>query len=390
MTEEQKKAFAKWLLWRGRQYILEMQEAKNKEAKEKEHARFFRRLAGDYSNDDDDDAEEDEETRIAQAWQLVKMEAETLTLDYIEIYGGEKFKSFIAQDISVLHQHYPRLLLDAQTTLDNENKRKEQKKRKLEDGESAGASAIDSRAADGSAADSRAADSRAAGGRTAGGSAGVNTGAPDGGSFPYSELGASTLIASLKRERSRLKKQIQDQSEVYTKALVIAKTRNEETKIEMWRARDACDRAESRNAELKAEIKKIKGERLDLPEDELRELLGDVTYAFRKISDTVHLGEVKTELERRNKFCCPISSELFINPVAGPDGYAYERKDIEEWIRRQLYSHQHTNLEGQWKSPSTPEYFTSTALPPAIVVKSLMSEEIEENLIKMRVKQVSR
>jgi hypothetical protein len=286
----------------------------------------------------------------------VKREAETLTLDYIQIYGGEKFKSFIAQDISVLHQHYPRLLLDAQTTVDNENKRKEQKKRKLEDDESAGASSIDSRAAGESAVSLPLRECQ-----------------------PVQVLDDKRVIEPYLKRIESLKKQKRD-----------LETAVAGLKFDLDFVQVRARESRAQNEELKQEIAKLKGQNLNLPEDELRELLGDVTYAFGKISDTVHLGEVKTELERRYKFCCPISSGVFIEPVAGPDGYVYERNEIEEWIRRQLYSHQHTNLEGQWKSPSTPEYFTSTALPPAIFVKSLMSEEIEKNLIKMRVKQVSR
>jgi len=385
MTEEQKKAFAKWLLWRGRQYILEMQEAKNKEAKEKEHARFFRRLAGDYSNDDDDDAEEDEETRIAQAWQLVKMEAETLTLDYIEIYGGEKFKSFIAQDISVLHQHYPRLLLDAQTTVDNENKRKEQKKRKLE--ESAGGSAAGGSAAGGSAA----------GGSAAGGSAGVDAMET---ALLQARPGPCPRMMSLmyQKQIERLVKQIQDQSQVYEQAIRFANIRKQDMNTERWLALDKCERTESKNAELhkeiselKVEIAKLKGKRLDLPPRELDELLDVVKETIRKISDQKNLQEVKEKMEGENIFCCSLSGGLFEFPVLALDGYTYEKEKIEQWIEVQLDKNEvYVDRRGKWLSPKTGVLLPSTLLVPNFDIKSLMEEEIHKRLVEMRAKEVSR
>jgi hypothetical protein len=390
MTEEQKKAFAKWLLWRGRQYILEMQEAKNKEAKEKEHARFFRRLAGDYSNDDDDDAEEDEETRIAQAWQLVKMEAETLTLDYIEIYGGEKFKSFIAQDISVLHQHYPRLLLDAQTTVDNENKRKEQKKRKLE--ESAGGSA-----AGGSAAGGSAAGGSAAGGSAAGGSAGVDAMET---ALLQARPGPCPRMMSLmyQKQIERLVKQIQDQSQVYEQAIRFANIRKQDMNTERWLALDKCERTESKNAELhkeiselKVEIAKLKGKRLDLPPRELDELLDVVKETIRKISDQKNLQEVKEKMEGENIFCCSLSGGLFEFPVLALDGYTYEKEKIEQWIEVQLDKNEvYVDRRGKWLSPKTGVLLPSTLLVPNFDIKSLMEEEIHKRLVEMRAKEVSR
>jgi len=390
MTEAQKKAIAKWLLWRGQQYILEIQEAKDKEAKEKEHARFFRRLAGDYSNDDDDDAEEDEETRIAQAWVLVKREAETLTPDYIEIYGGEKFKSFIAQDISVLHQHYPRLLLDAQTTVDNENKRKEQKKRKLE--ESAGGSA-----AGGSAAGGSAAGGSAAGGSAAGGSAGVDAMET---ALLQARPGPCPRMMSLmyQKQIERLVKQIQDQSQVYEQAIRFAKIRKQDMNTERWLALDKCERTESKNAELhkeiselKVEIAKLKGKRLDLPPRELDELLDVVKETIRKISDQKNLQEVKEKMEGENIFCCSLSGGLFEFPVLALDGYTYEKEKIEQWIEVQLDKNEvYVDRRGKWLSPKTGVLLDSTLLVPNFDIKSLMEEEIHKRLVEMRAKEVSR
>ena len=397
ITEAQKIAQRNWIGWRAEEYLKLLKQQKDEEAKKKEDERFYRRLAGDYSYDEDDDEHlVDDETSIAQAWEFLKREAEILTPHYIEIYGGEEFKSFIAQDISVLHQLYPRLLLDAQKTLDNENKRKEQKKRKLEEGKSA-----------------------AAGASAAGMGTGVNARAPARGSDHDGPLGSVSLrecppvqvlddkrviepylkrIEVLNTESSRLKKQIQDKSEVYEQAIRFANIRKEDMKTEMWLARDKCERTESKNAELhdeiselKVEIAKLKGKRLDLPPHELDELLDVVKETIRKISDQKNLQEVKEKMERENIFCCPLSAGLFEFPVLALDGYTYEKEKIEQWIEVQLDKNEvYVDRRGKWLSPKTGVLLDSTLLVPNFDIKSLMEEEIHERLVEMRAKEVSR
>jgi len=313
------------------------------------------------------------------------MEAETLTLDYIEIYGGEKFKSFIAQDISVLHQHYPRLLLDAQTTVDNENKRKEQKKRKLE--ESAGGSAAGGSAAGGSAA----------GGSAAGGSAGVDAMET---ALLQARPGPCPRMMSLmyQKQIERLVKQIQDQSQVYEQAIRFANIRKQDMNTERWLALDKCERTESKNAELhkeiselKVEIAKLKGKRLDLPPRELDELLDVVKETIRKISDQKNLQEVKEKMEGENIFCCSLSGGLFEFPVLALDGYTYEKEKIEQWIEVQLDKNEvYVDRRGKWLSPKTGVLLPSTLLVPNFDIKSLMEEEIHKRLVEMRAKEVSR
>ena len=127
-----------------------------------------------------------------------------------------------------------------------------------------------------------------------------------------------------------------------------------------------------------------------LRKDELRGLMGDVTESFRKISDSVHVDEVKANLEGDNKFCCPISSALFQDPVVAADGRTYERSYIGNWIRRQLSSNfNDPDLRGKWQSPIMKTYHTSVEVHPATDMRSLMQDEIYKELIKMRVKQVS-
>jgi hypothetical protein len=389
-TEEEKKRFENWLNGKAELYLLQKKEEQEQRPMLDVDAEVY---------------EEDEEVRVRELWDLIQAEALMVSGAYLEIYGGGKFTAFMAQDYSDLDDLYPHLLLHAQMRLTKQKKdresrqRREQKNREAQEQKNREAQEQKKRKRD--------IDGKSA----AGGSAGVKTGAPAGGSDHDGPLGSVSLrecppvevlddkimIAALKRERSRLMKQVKDQAQVYTEAIRLGNIRKQNMNTEMWLARDKCERTESKNAELhneiselKVEIAKLKGQNLNLPPDELRGLLGDVTESFRRISDAVHLEEVRTGLESRNEFCCPISSEVFTDAVAAPDGYVYERKNLEEWIRRQLHNNLETSREGQWKSPCTQEYFKTTVLPPATAFISLMSEKIDENLIKMRVKQVSR
>jgi len=58
---------------------------------------------------------------------------------------------------------------------------------------------------------------------------------------------------------------------------------------------------------------------------------------------------------------CPISYNLFIDPVVCSDGHTYEKYYIEEW------------LEMNNKSPMTGEYLTSKELIPNYLIKSMLN-----------------
>jgi hypothetical protein len=313
---EQEFARGNWFKYRAQEYLLKRAEA-----------------LGFEDNDD--------EVGLVHAWQFIMIEAEKLAPVDLERYGGEEFKSFMSQDISVLIDKYPHLLLHARMGLKRQKEdreRKEQKKRKLEE---------------------------SAGGSAAGGSAGVDAMET---ALLQARPGPCPRTMSLmyqKRIESLMKRKLDLETEV----------------------------AESRaqNEEFKQEIEKLKGKRLDLPPHELDELLAVVTETIRKISDTKNLEAVKLQIEGMNKFCCPLSTGLYERPVVAPDGYTYEKDKIEQWIQVQLEQNEiYDDRRGKWLSPKTGVLLTSRLLVPNFDIKSLMEEEIHERLVEMRAKKVSR
>ena len=58
---------------------------------------------------------------------------------------------------------------------------------------------------------------------------------------------------------------------------------------------------------------------------------------------------------------CPLTLELFCDPVTAADGHTYERVAIEEWL-----------ATGSRTSPSTGQPLQSTALIPQFTVKRLV------------------
>lgn len=156
-------------------------------------------------------------------------------------------------------------------------------------------------------------------------------------------------------------------------------------------ARDACERAESKTAELKAEIAKLKGQNLNLSPDELSELLDVVKETIRKISDQQNLLKVKKIMEDENRFCCPLSMGIYTEPVVAQDGHTYDKKAIETWIESQVKANEkHRARRGKWLSPNTKVLLDSKVLVPNFAMKSLMEEEIHQRVVKMRDTEVSR
>ena len=66
-------------------------------------------------------------------------------------------------------------------------------------------------------------------------------------------------------------------------------------------------------------------------------------------------GEIPEDLR------CPLTLELFCDPVSAADGHTYERVAIEEWL-----------ATGSRTSPSTGQPLQSTALIPQFTVKRLV------------------
>ena len=64
--------------------------------------------------------------------------------------------------------------------------------------------------------------------------------------------------------------------------------------------------------------------------------------------------------EIRKSLTCPISFNIFINPVIASDGHTYERRDIELWISKSN------------KSPMTGKILESYDLYPNYLAKSII------------------
>ncbi|CAF0986205.1 unnamed protein product [Didymodactylos carnosus] len=62
-------------------------------------------------------------------------------------------------------------------------------------------------------------------------------------------------------------------------------------------------------------------------------------------------------------FTCPLTKELFIDPVVCADGFTYERAAIQQWLNG-----------GQNRSPMTNMELSNTNLVPNIVIKSALDE----------------
>jgi hypothetical protein len=366
-TAAQKIALDKWVGWRAEQFLQEEKAAKEEEAKKKEDARLWRRLAGDYSNDDDDDdAEDDEETRIAQAWELVKSEAENLSPDYLEIYGGEEFKSFIAQDISVLCDHYPDLLLHARMRLNKTNERKAQKKRKL-DTESAG----------GSAAGGSAAGASAAGASAAGASAGIDA-----------SISAADYEAKIKALEDRMVLFVQ-RANAEKEMLMNEQCKTAEDELNsLWAllvdARAKCESVEADLEKLSSENKKLLGREPDLSEPELEHLLKMQEEAHKRTLKSYYDFKAREKLaEDEPRFVCSINGEVFRDPVVAEDGNTYERTAIERWIQEKLVDNEYNNNKGKWNSPLNGLLYTERKLFPNTSMKTQIFEKLEPIIDEM-------
>ncbi|KAJ3288828.1 hypothetical protein HDU79_004508 [Rhizoclosmatium sp. JEL0117] len=65
---------------------------------------------------------------------------------------------------------------------------------------------------------------------------------------------------------------------------------------------------------------------------------------------------------------CPISLELFTDPVIAQDGYTYERAAIKSWWARR----RRINAEGQIKSPMTGQVLCSATVIPNRQLKAVI------------------
>jgi hypothetical protein len=78
-----------------------------------------------------------------------------------------------------------------------------------------------------------------------------------------------------------------------------------------------------------------------------------------------HLSAAPPIANVPNEFICPISWEIMTDPVVCADGHSFERKEIENWLRR--HPQNPTN-------PLTGLPLPSTALVPNIGLRNLIQE----------------
>ena len=333
---EQQTARKRWFDYRAQEYLLKRAEALG-----------FENPAG-FENPDDDD-----EVGLVHAWQFIMIEAEKLAPVDLERYGGEEFKSFMSQDISVLIDKYPHLLLHARMGLKRQKEdreRKEQKKRKLE--ESAGGSA--------------------AGGSAAGGSAGVDAMET---ALLQARPGPCPLMMSLTYQK-RIERLVKRELDLVT---AVAKWKSD---FEFAQAR--ATESSAQNEEFKQEIKKLKGQDLNLPADEMDQLIKDQElYHDRllklRVQRELEMRSVETVLEEDPDIVCSITGNVFEDPVVAQDGFTYERQAIEKWIRDKIYANRDNQFNPRkWNSPRTGAYFDSNVVFPNIDKKTQIFNAREE------------
>jgi len=79
--------------------------------------------------------------------------------------------------------------------------------------------------------------------------------------------------------------------------------------------------------------------------------------------------KIPDDLELPNHFCCPITLELMDEPVIAPSGYTYERRAIEEHLRKNA------------SDPFTLEPFNIVDLRPNRALRdAIQAYKVEHNL----------
>jgi len=76
--------------------------------------------------------------------------------------------------------------------------------------------------------------------------------------------------------------------------------------------------------------------------------------------------------QQLESFRCPITREVMFNPVVAPDGHTYERKAIEEWLRR------------NGTSPVTRQPIKRGALTPNRALKGLIKRWVERRTAQLK------
>jgi STIP1 family protein 1 len=92
------------------------------------------------------------------------------------------------------------------------------------------------------------------------------------------------------------------------------------------------------------------------------------------------IREAKEKDERRqapDAFCCPLSLEMYREPVVSPSGNSYERSAIEQYIKQQ---HEKYGREKKVADPLQPDSsITLESLHPNIALRNIVREYLREH-----------
>ena len=108
------------------------------------------------------------------------------------------------------------------------------------------------------------------------------------------------------------------------------------------------------NSNVKEVVNKLQG--MDMLDDDNSKYLNSLKDMKKTFNDRIP-----------NELLCPITEELFFDPVMTCDGQTYERKAIEYWLQ----SHD--------TSPVTNIKLQSKNLIPNLIIKKLVKEYFEKN-----------
>lgn len=117
---------------------------------------------------------------------------------------------------------------------------------------------------------------------------------------------------------------------------------------------------------MNAEVREVKGEL-----DQINQIVDLVSHIHDCIVKTERF-EATTGIAIPPYFCCPLSSELMLDPVIVASGQTYERSSIQKWLDH-----------GLTICPKTHQMLTHTNLIPNYTVKAMVASWCEENNLKL-------
>ena len=163
-------------------------------------------------------------------------------------------------------------------------------------------------------------------------------------------------------------------AEILEKSLFLAREYDESQVDLIWRSlakskyMEHCEKAKERRKVYESlEAKLSHPGFVPLTEDDARVLRERV-------------NEAKEKDERKqapDAFCCPLSLEMYREPVVSPSGNSYERSAIEQYIKQQ---HEKYGREKKVADPLQPDCsITLESLHPNIALRNIVREYLREH-----------